>query len=311
MQTLDGTTLPSVGLSTNSRDVVPYDFGVPQRLGREATAGLRRIHEAVARDLELVLGQVFEHDVRGSVVSLEQTRYQQFIDRLPARAYHAVVSSDALAGDLAVVLPGPTALRLVDCLLQAPSGPERNLTIVDARLIEDYLPRILQTVSAAFQAYHPLGLTLVQSELNNQMVKLVPGDDVVVIIEMLFTFGEDDVTLVLCYPQKAIVPILASLTDMEREVTEEALHRSSPIRRSILRVPVPVTVQLPPTLMTAGDLDSLKVGDVLQTGISADSPPLLTIDGRPALAVRPITIRNRLGCSVVGEAPESTKGFNS
>lgn len=291
--------------------MVPYDFGVPQRLGREATGGLRRIHEAISRDLEQVLGSLFEHDVRGSVVSLEQTRYQQFIDGLPARTYHGIVSSDALDGDCAILLPGATALRLVDRLLQTPKGPERNLTIVDACLIEDYLPRVLDAVTAAFNPYHPLGLEFARSELNNQLVKLVPGDDVVVILEMLFTFGDDDITLIICYPQEAIVPILASLSDLEREATAEALVRSSPIRRSILRVPIPVTVALPATSMSAGDVSALKVGDVLQTGIAADTAPMLMIAGRPALTVRPTVRRNRLACAVVGEPSSSTKGLLS
>lgn len=291
--------------------MVPYDFGVPQRLGREATAGLRRIHETIARDLEQVLGALFEHDVRGSVVSLEQTRYQQFIDGLPSRTYHGVVSSDALAGDCAVLFPGGTALRLVDRLLRTTPGPERSLTIVDAYLIEDYLPKLLQAITSAFDPYHPLGLSFIRSELNNQLVKLVPGDDVVVILEMLFTFGDDDITMIVCYPQEAIVPILASLSDMEREATAEALVRSSPIRQSILRVPIPVTVALPSTFMNAGDISALQVGDVLQTGISADTPPLLSIAGRPALNVRPTIRRNRLACAVVGEPSSSTKGLLS
>ncbi len=292
-------------------DVVPYDFGVPQRLSREATGGLRRIHETVARDLEQVLGALFEHDVRGSVVSLEQTRYQQFIDGLPPRTYHGIVSSDVLDGECAVLLPGATALRLVDCLLRTPKGPERNLTIVDACLIEDYLPKILKVITAAFDPYHPLGFKFAHSELNNQLVKLVPGDEVVVILELLFTFGDDDITIVICYPQEAIVPILASLSDLEREATAEALVRSSPIRRSILRVPIPVTVALPTTTMSAGDVSSLKVGDVLQTGIDADTAPMLMIGGRPTLIVRPTVRRNRLACSVVGEPESSTKGLLS
>lgn len=291
--------------------MAPYDFGVPQRLGREAAGGLRRIHESIARDLEQVLGALFEHDVRGSVVSLEQTRYQQFIDSLPARTYHGIVSSDALDGDCAILLPGATALRLVDCMLRTTKGPERNLTIVDACLIEDYLPRILDVMTAAFRPYHPLGLEFARSELNNQLVKLVPGEDAVVVLELLFTFGDDDITIIICYPQEAIVPILASLSDLEREATAEALVRSSPIRRSILRVPIPVTVALPTTTIAAGDISALKVGDVLQTGIDADTAPMLMIAGRPTLIVRPTVRRNRLACAVVGEPSSSTKGLLS
>lgn len=288
--------------------MVPYDFGVPQRLGREATAGLRRIHEQIARDLEQVLGQLFEHDVRGTLVSLEQTRYQRFIDGLPS-SYHGIVSSDALAGDCSVVLPGSAPLQIVDRLLNADAGPERPLTLVDARLIEDYLPKLLRVIAAAFDPYHPLGLAFDSSELNNQMVKLVPGDDVVVILELEFVFGESQITIILCYPQEAIVPILASLSDLERAATAEALSRRSPIRRSILRVPIPVTVALPQTTMSAVDVSHLKVGDVLQTGIAADKPPMLSIAGRPVLSVRPTVRRNRVACAVLGEAPDLDKGL--
>lgn len=289
-------------------EVVPYDFGVPQRLSREAASGLRRIHEVLSRDLEHDLGTVFDCDVRGTVVTLDQARYQHFVDRIPGRAYHAVLSSEELDGDVQFVVPDTTALRLVDRLLQTQNGPERNLTIVDARLIEDYLPTLLEAVAAAYRPYYPVVMEFSRSDLNGQLVKLVPDDEVVVVLELLFTIGDDDITLVFCYPQKSIVPILATLSDMERAATAEAITRSSPIRRSILRVPIRTTVALPPTWLPAGAVDQLKVGDVLQTGIAADVAPMLTIAGRPALRVRPTTRRNRLACAVVGEADPNGKG---
>ena len=300
MSAARGTKLRSVGFRGDTSEVVPYDFGVPQRLSRDATLGLRRIHQDIARDLEQVLGAIFECDVRDSVVTLDQSRYQNFIDDLPVRAFHAVVGSDALAGEFEIVLPGSTGLRFVDQVLRTMPSGERPLTVVDARLIEDILPKFLRSIAGAFAPYHPLRLEFSRSELNSQLVKLVPSDDIVVVVELLFTVGDDDLNLIICYPQKAIVPILASLSDLEQAATDEALARSSPIRRSILRVPVPVTMQLPPTWLPAASVNDLKVGDVLQTGIPADTPPVLTVSGRSALRVRPTTRRNRLACAVVG-----------
>ncbi len=300
-----------MGFQGEERDVVLYDFGTPQRLGRDAISGLRRIHTDVARDLEQLLSSVFEADVRGSVVSLDQTRYQSFIDDLPSKAYHAIVGSDSLAGEFEIVLPGRSALRVVDQLLgtSATSG-ERALTVIDAHLIEDLMPKVLQAVSGAYDPYFPLQLDFARSEIKNQVVKLVPGDDIVVIIELLFTVGEDDLAITLCYPQKAITPILSSLSDIEQAAASEALSRSSPIRRNILRVPVPVIVQLPSTWLSPVEVEQLKVGDVLQTGVPADTPPVLTIAGRPALRVRPTTRRTRVACAVVGPVTESQPGVD-
>ena len=282
------------------RDVALYDFGVPQRLGREAVSGLRRIHDDVARDLDQLLSSVFELDVRGTVVSLEQTRYQSFIDGLPSRAYHGIVTSNALAGEFEIVLPGRTSLRVVDQLLGTTATNDRALTVIDAHLLEDLMPRVLDAIAGAYTPYFPLNFEFVRSEVNNQLVKLVPGDDVVVVIELLFTLGDDDLAITICYPQKAITPILSSLSDIEQMAASEAIARSSPIRRSILRVPVPVIVQLPSTWLSPFEVEQLKVGDVLQTGVPADSPPVLTIAGRPALRVRPTTRRTRVACAVVG-----------
>ncbi|MEM9466966.1 MAG: FliM/FliN family flagellar motor switch protein [Actinomycetota bacterium] len=297
-----------MGYRGENSEVSLYDFGVPQRLGRDALSGLRRIHADVARDLDQVLSTVFEADVRGTVVSLEQARYQSFIDALPTRAYHGIISSDALAGEFEVVLPGRTALRVVDQLLGTSETGDRPLTLIDAHLIEDLMPRILKSVAGAYEPYFPLHLDFARSEVNNQLVKLVPGDDVVVIIELLFTLGDDDLAITLCYPQKSITPILSSLSDIEQLAASEALARSSPIRRSILRVPVPVIVQLPSTWLSPVEVDQLKVGDVLQTGVPADTPPVLTIAGRPALRVRPTTRRTRVACAVVGPVNPSQSG---
>ena len=64
--------------------------------------------------------------------------------------------------------------------------------------------------------YFLLTLEFARSEVNNQLVKPVPGDDIVVIIELLFTLGDDDLAITLCYPQKAITPILTSLSTSSR-----------------------------------------------------------------------------------------------
>jgi flagellar motor switch protein FliM len=297
-----------VGYRGENSEVALYDFGVPQRLGRDALSGIRRIHTDVARDLDQVLSAVFEADVRGTVVSLEQARYQSFIDGLPTRAYHGIIASDGLAGEFEIVFPGRTALRLVDQLLGTSPTGDRPLTLIDAHLIEDLMPRLLQAIGGAYDPYFPLSLDFVRSEVNNQVVKLVPGDDVVVIIELLFTLGDDDLAITLCYPQKAITPILSSLSDIEKLAATQALARSSPIRASILRVPVPVIVQLPSTWLSPVEIDQLKVGDVLQTGVPADTPPVLTIAGRPALRVRPTTRRTRVACAVVGPVKSPQAG---
>lgn len=289
-----------MGYRGETSEVTLYDFGVPQRLGRDAISGLRRIHADVARDLDQVLSTIFEADVRGTVVSLEQSRYQSFIDGLPTRAYHGIVTSESLAGEFEVVLPGRTSLRVVDQLLGTSATADRPLTLIDARLIEDLMPRVLASIAGAYEPYFPLHFDFVRSEVNNQLVKLVPGDDVVVTIELLFTLGDDDLAITLCYPQKSITPILSSLSDIEQLAASEALARSSPIRRSILRVPVPVIVQLPSTWLSPVEVEQLKVGDVLQTGVAADTPPVLTVAGRPALRVRPTTRRTRVACAVVG-----------
>ena len=158
----------------------------------------------------------------------------------------------------------------------------------------------MRAIQGAYEPYFPLQLDFMRSEVNNQLVKLVPGDDVVVIIELHFTIGDDDLAMTLCYPQKSITPILSSLSDIEQAAASEALARSSPIRNSILRVPVPVIVQLPSTWLSPVEVDQLKVGDVLKTGVDAETPPVLTIAGRPALRVRPTTRRTRVACAVVG-----------
>ena len=73
-------------------------------------------------------------------------------------------------------------------------------------------------------------------------------------------------------------------------------------------VPVTVAVQLPSTWLPAVAVNSLKVGEVLQTGIAADTAPVLTIAGRAALRVRSTTRRRRVACTVVGPVSDTKSG---
>ncbi|MFQ5558025.1 MAG: FliM/FliN family flagellar motor switch protein [Acidimicrobiales bacterium] len=283
---------------------------MPNRLSREATSGLRRIHEGASRDLELVLGDLFESDVRGSVVAVEQARYSRFIDRLPSRAYHAVFAARGLDGDVQLVLGGNTALAIIDRVLRREGRSDRGLTLVDQHLLVDLAPSLMRSIEEALRPHCAVELSLVRSELNAQLVKLLPGDDVVVVVELLFTIGDHDLTIVVAYPHTALEPLLAALSAAEQAATQAAMTKSTPIRRSILRVPIPVTVRLPSMWLPASEVRELAVGDVLQTGVAVDTPPVLTIDGRPALSVLTTSHRSRLACVVVGRygSKRATKG---
>jgi len=289
-------------MNTTPTDVVDlYDFAVPHRLGRDATAGLRRLHETMARDFEHTLGALSGSEVRGTVVSIEQMRYERFVDRHPGRAFHAVLDSRGFDCGVDFLLPAPTARCVVGNILNTDGGPERPITMVDAHLVEAILPDLVEAADSAICFHHESGLRVNRFELNGKAVKLVTPNDIVIVVELQFSVDEDTLVFIICYPQEPVMPLLASLSDMEREATTAAM-KASPIGDCVQRVAIPISIRLPAAKIQAEALNSLSVGDILQTGVRVDSAPLLVINDRPALKVRTTPRGSRLACAVTGPA---------
>ena len=278
-----------------------YDFAVPHRLGRDATAGLRRLHETMARDFEHTLGAFSGSEVRGTIVSVEQMRYERFVDRYPGRTFHAVLDSRGFDCNLDLLMPAPTARLMVGNVLNTDGGPDRPITTVDAHLVEGVLPDLVEAIDSAISFHHKSDLRFDRFELNGKAVKLVTPDDIVILVEAQFAVADDTFVFILCYPQEPMMPLLAALSDMEREATTAAMN-SSPIGDCVQRVVIPISIRLPASRIQAAELNSLRVGDVLQTGVSVDATPLLVINEHPTLRVRTVPRANHMACAVTGLA---------
>lgn len=255
----------------------------------------------MAHDFEHSLGAFAGGEVRGTVVSVEQMRYQRFVDRHQGRAFHAVLEARGFDCGVDLLMPAATARLMVGRILGTDSGPERPVTIVDAHLVEAVLPELVEAMDSAIRFHHESDLRFNRFELNGKAVKLVTPDDIVIVVETQFSVEDETFAFIMCYPQEPLMPLLASLSDMEREASTAAMNKS-PVGDCVQRVAIPISIRLPSARIQAAELNDLSVGDILQTGVSAQAEPLLVIDGRPILRVRTVPRAARLTCAVTGLA---------
>ena len=291
-----------MGVEAIADQPAPYDFGVSSRLSREAVVGLKRIHATAADELEVLLSRSFGEDIRVSNVHVTQVRYEQFVAAAPLGSYHFLMGSESLGGQFQAAFdPDSTAKMLALVFGSESVTNNRELSLVDARVLDSRVGLFVEALNRSFAPYFQLGLASLRSMINPKQVKIIDDNETVVQAELHFAVGvsKTEFCLRICYPQDDVTPVLVALSDVERASATEALHRSTPIQQSLMRVKLPVSVQLPTWVMNAESVESLAVGDVVRNGIPTTTPPRLCIADKPLLDVNTFAIGQRIAAEVL------------
>jgi flagellar motor switch protein FliM len=292
-----------MGVVTDVREPLPYDFGVSSRLSREAVVGLKKIHAATADELEVRLSRSFGDDIRVVSVDVSQVRYETFVNSAQTGSYHFVMFSNPLGGQFQAAFDPESTMRMLALVFGCEvTQTSRELSLVDARVLDSRVGLFIDALNQSFRPYFDMQLEAVRSMVNPKQVKIIDDDETVVQADLRFSVGvsKAEFTLRLCYPQDVVTPVLVALSDVERASATEALTRNTPIQKSLMGVRLPVSVQLPSWLMGAADVEHLDVGDVIRTGVLLESNPRLCVSGRALLDVSIFSSHQRVAAEVVG-----------
>jgi flagellar motor switch protein FliM len=129
-----------------------------------------------------------------------------------------------------------------------------------------------------------LKIEVVQVENNPQLVQIVPPNEVVVLICFELSIGELRGMMNLCIPYNSIERIGGKLSAnswvsyARRQPTTESIEQ---ISRTVCMSLVELNVRLAQTRISAGELLSLRVGDIITTAKDVRSPLVVSLENVP------------------------------
>jgi flagellar motor switch protein FliM len=184
--------------------------------------------------------------------------------------------------------------------------PGRPLTDIELRLASRITKLAISGLQNAWSTVADLKLHVSQVESNPQLVQIVPPNEVVVLVSFELTMGEVRGIVNLCIPFNTIEPLSGKLTSDSWSAYQK--RQNDPRQRIYLqanttRSTVPVIVRLAETKLTAEELASLAVGDVILTERDQQAGVEVVIGGSPLFAANPGLVKGHKAIRITRKIP--------
>ncbi len=278
------------------KEVQLYDFKRPERVSKEQMRALEGIHEAFARNLGAFLSGFLRTIVEIRVATAEQLTYSEFIHSLPNPTNFNLLTAEPLEGQMCLELSPLIIYPIIDRLLGGSNSelfiPQRPLTLIEQRLVGRITDKALQVLRESWSGLHDVKFKIVEVESNPHLVQIVAPNEVVIVLGFEIKMSGRAGTMSLCMPFNVIEPVMEKLLSqgwVAYQRRAQAEDRSADIAQSLGATEVNVVGYLAETSMTVGDLVTLQVGDILQTGKPISGEMVIQVEGQNKFA-------GRLGC---------------
>ena len=271
-----------------SVEIKDYDFKRPERISKDQMRAFQTLHENFARNFGASLSGFLRAIVEVRVVHAEQCTYDEFISSLPNPTSFNLVSAAPLDGQLCLELSPLIIYPIIDRLLGGTSQelfiPQRPMTQIEARLVQQLLDRAMSSLKEAWAEIHEINFELGEMESNPHIVQIVPPNEVVVVLGFEIKMTSRAGTMSMCIPFAVIEPLMEKFNSQNWFTSGKSRDGATwgdQIADSLSKAGVEVAGVLAETSITMNDLRQLEVGDIITTEKEASHPVVLHVEGRP------------------------------
>ncbi|VAX37940.1 Flagellar motor switch protein FliM [hydrothermal vent metagenome] len=295
-------------------EVRPYDFKRPERVSKDQMRALQTLHEAFARNFGAALSGFLRSIVEVRVATCEQMTYSEFISGLPNPTSFNLIEASELEGQMCMEISPLIIYPIIDRLLGGTSQdlfiPQRPMTQIETRLIENVTNRGLAALAEAWESVKTMEFSIVATESNPQLVQIVPPNEVVVVLGFELKTANRAGTMNLCIPYNVIEPVVEDLSAQSwfsAARSQKSRIAEERITRGLGQATVQVTGLLAETTITMRDLATMAVGDILSTDALASEPVSISIEGERKFLAEVGQHRGNLALRVVKTASDPKK----
>lgn len=272
---------PSVDLK-----VVSYDFRKPKLLSAERMLTLQFMHQSLAKRLQGLLFTMFKVSGKPALEALEQVTYGEYVLSVasPSCLLGATISPEI--GSMAVELSPPLGQMVLDLLLGSSeiSHDEediRELSEFEFEILRTFNDRLMEEMVGTWSSLCDLEFQITSHGVSTDQVQVATPDTPCLIAIILLGIEEKESRIQICYPFSVLQEIF-KLSDSlgEDQAGKRAEHRKTTLH-ALYPAPLSLEVELGRTRITARDLSTLSVGDVIKLDQSVGNAFPVTSDAHP------------------------------
>lgn len=290
-----GTTQPQGGgvrerqAEESNASVSVYDFKRPERVSKEQMRTFQALHEGFSREFGAALSGMLRTIVEVKLISVDQLTYSEFVFSLENPTCFNLLKVEPLEGHIILDLNPSIIFPIVDRLLgggrtSIQTVPRRPLTEIELRLVSRITDLAIAGLSTAWSNVCELKFKVTQVESNPQLVQIVPPNEVIVLVSFEISMGEMRGIMNLCIPFNTIEPVASKLSaNTWSTYTQKQADRRQRmnLESGIAGSKVQLIVYLAESKLTAAELATLAVGDVIMTDCRSHETLQVCVEGRP------------------------------
>ena len=258
--------------SRNQLETRPYDFEHPVPLRSQQLDALRLASAGASDSLQVALTQLLRTPVAVEFLSVEQSTYRDYLSASEEPTCLAVYESADSAEVWLLDTNRSLAFTMIDCLLGGMvSGVTflRPFTEVETHVIQKALTTMLRELGGDFLSTSSLKMTRLISD--GSLIAESASNAAVALVSLEVVVGSSRGLVQLCVPWKQIPHVSVFLQAPGRGPSDR-------MRMAAGKVVVVVSARLPRLKLSARDVTSLSLGDVLLTESPATSEISLVVD---------------------------------
>lgn len=288
-------------------DYHKFDFTAQDKVIRGRMPTLDAINDRFARFFRTTLSSMLRRMIDVTPVSLDTLKFGNFMRSLPVPSSIHIIHMEPLRGNALIVLETKLVFALIDSFFGgrgagAMKVEGREFTPIEQRMLYKVVSAAIIELQNSWQPVFELNLAYVRGEMNPQFAGIIPGEDVLIVVQFDIEMEEMSGNIMVCIPYMLIEPIRDRLyagfhTEEKMSVDTTWVNR---LKHELLGVNVDLSVELGKTSITSRDLSSLKAGDVLVLEKDISDVMTVMVQDLPKFIARPGKIKDNLAIDIVG-----------
>lgn len=264
-----------------------YNLGTQERIVRGRMPTLELINERFARYLRIGLFNYMHRNAEISVGPIKVQKYSEFIRNLVVPTNLNLVSAKPLRGTSLFIFDPNLVFLVVDNMFGGDGRfhtrvEGRDFTQTEQRIIQGMLDVVFTEYGRSWKPVHDLKFEYIRSEMNSQFANIATPSEIVVSTTFSIEFGGSAAEMHICFPYSMMEPIRDVLySSMQSDQLSTDKRWITTLRKQLQSAEVELTAELTHAALTLGQIQKMKVGDVIPVNIP-DSI-IATVDGVPLL----------------------------
>lgn len=257
--------------SSLEKEVIPFDFRLPNRISKNQLRTIRNINENFAEMFSSYLMSKLQSIVTCNVTSVDQIYYSEYVLSVsnPACLFTFDINQTDIKGILE--FSSEFALTLVDRLLGGNGKGTKGtqvITPIEQKVLEVVIRKITQDLSKAWQIIGDYEFKLDKFEPDIDFVQITSQSESVLLVTFEVHIGEETYMLNLCFATYAFDTILSKLTSQNlssiRPIKYQGTTAQNIITNHLKKTDLSLEVEFGTSYITFNQMMKLKVGDVIK-----------------------------------------------